>query len=143
LILLVGLIAIALQIFKHDGPVELLAYLRIYWLVLLTNAIFLAASVIVLNVLLRERYVTYAAVVCTCAALFYLYAQGHNHWLYNPLLFQLWNYQDLAGGSGHSMILSNRAYVLALAAVFLTLAHLLYPRRSIRKTGNASATSVD
>jgi ABC-2 type transport system permease protein len=143
LILLVGLTAIAVQVLKHDGPVEVLAYLRIFLLVLLPNAIFLAASMIVLNVVLRDRYVSYAAVIGICGGLFYLYTQGHNHWLYNPLLFQLWNYRDLAEGSGYSTILLSRTYVLAFAVVFLVLAHLLYPRRSNRKTGIAPITGVD
>ncbi|HEX7531185.1 MAG TPA: ABC transporter permease [Pyrinomonadaceae bacterium] len=79
LILLVGVITITLQIFKHNGPIELSAYLRIYCIILIPNAIFMAAAALVLNVLLRDRYLTYAAAIGTCAGLFYLYSQGHNH----------------------------------------------------------------
>ena len=130
LILVVALITIMLQVLKHDGPIELAAYLRVYGLILIPNAIFVAAAVLALSVLLRDRYVTYAAAIGTCSGLFYLYTQGHNHWLYNPLLFQLWTYSDLIGGANHSRILWHRAYCLALAGLFLSVAHLLYPRKS-------------
>lgn len=128
LILLVGVITIALQVLKHNGPIELTAYLRIYGLILIPNAIFMAAAVLALNVLLRDRYLTYAATIGTCAGLFYLYTQGHNHWLYNPLLFQLWNYSDL-----NRAILWQRGYILTLAGLFLGLAHLCYQRKPMRK----------
>jgi ABC-2 type transport system permease protein len=130
LILLVGVITITLQIFKHNGPIELSAYLRIYCIILIPNAIFLAAAALALSVLLRDRYLAYAAAIGTCAGLFYLYSQGHNHWLYNPLLFQLWSYPDLVGGRNYSQILQHRIYILTLAALFIGLAHLWYPRKS-------------
>jgi ABC-2 type transport system permease protein len=133
LILLAGATTIALQLLKHNGPIELVAYLRICGLILIPNAIFIAASALVLNVLLRDRYVTYAAAIGICASLFYLYTQGHNHWLYNPMLFELWTYADLIGGRNYSQTLQNRAYILMLAAIFIGLAHLCYQRKSIRK----------
>ena len=132
LILVVGVVAISLQILKHNGPIELQAYLRINFLILVPNAIFMAATVLMLNVLLRDRYLTYASAIGTCAGLFYLYTQGHNGWLYNPMLFQLWTYLDLIGGPNYSQILQHRIYILALAALFIGLAHLCYPRKSIQ-----------
>lgn len=128
LILAVALITMTLQSVKHNGPIELPAYLRIYGLILIPNAIFLAAAALVTNVLLRDRYLAYAAAIGTSAGLFYLYTQGHNHWLYNPLLFQLWDYANLIGGANHSQVLQHRIYILALAALFLVLAHLCFPR---------------
>lgn len=130
LILVVGVITITVQIVKNNGPIELAAYLRIYGLILIPNAVFVAAAVLALSVLLRDRYVTYAAAIGTCSGLFYLYTQGHNHWLYNPLLFQLWTYSDLIGGANQSHVLWHRAYCLALAGLFLSVAHLFYPRYS-------------
>lgn len=130
LILLVALITITVQALKQHGPVELATYIRIYGLILIPNAVFLAAAALALGVLLRERYVTYAVAIGTCAGLYYLYSQGHNGWLYNPMLFQLWTYPDLIGGRNYSRILWYRVYVLALAAFFIGLAHLLYPRKS-------------
>ena len=132
LILSVAVITISLQILKHNGPIELPAYLRTYSLILIPNAIFMAAAVLMLNVLLRDRYVTYAAAIGICAGLFYLYTQGHNGWLYNPMLFQLWDYANLIGGAKYSQILQHRIYILTLAALFIGLAHLCYPRKSIR-----------
>lgn len=130
LILLVGVITLTLQILKHNGPIELLAYGRIYFLILVPNSIFLAAAALALNLLLRDRYLTYAAAIGTCAGLFYLYTQGHNHWIYNPILFQLWDYSDLIGGVNHSRILWHRLYILILAFLFIGLAHLCYQRKS-------------
>jgi ABC-2 type transport system permease protein len=130
LILIVALITLTLQGVKHNGPIELVAYLRVYGLILIPNAIFLAGTALALSVLLRDRYLTYAAAIGTCVGLFYLYTRGHNHWLYNPLLFQLWDYPDLVGGRNYSRILWHRIYILSLASLFLRLAHLCYPRNS-------------
>ena len=83
-----------------------------------------------LNVLVRDRYLNYALTIGICAALFYLYTQGHNHWLYNPVLVQLWEYADISGGAKHSLIVWNRIYILALSSLFLSFAHFWYPRKS-------------
>lgn len=134
LIVMVGVITIALQLLKHNGPVELSAYLRINSIVVIPNAIFLAATVMALGVLLRDRYVTYVIAIGLCAGLFYLYSQGHNGWLYNPLLFQLWKYSDLTGGGGSRLaqILAQRIHLMACALICLSLAHLSFLRPSNR-----------
>ena len=132
LIFIVGFIALVTQVLKGDWPVELMAYLRVYFLILIPNAIFLAATATFLKVLLRDRYVTYMVAIGTGCGLLYLYGQGHLGWLYNPMLFRLWHYQDLQGGDSVLRILQHRAYVLALALAFLLLTPLLYPRASRR-----------
>lgn len=133
LIVLVALITIALQLLKHNGPVELSEYLRIYGIVVIPNAIFLAAMVMALGVLLRDRYVTFVIAIGLCAGLFYLYSQGHKGWLYNPLLFQLWKYSDLTGGGTRlAQILAQRIHLMAFAVICLSLAHLLFLRPSNR-----------
>jgi ABC-type transport system involved in multi-copper enzyme maturation permease subunit len=128
LMFLVGFIAIILQVVKGNSPLELFAYLKIYFLILIPNAIFLAAASLALNVLLRSRYLAYAIAIGTCAGLFYFYSQGHNHWLYNPLLYQLWDYADLFTRP----ILQHRAYVFGLAACLIAFALLGFQRRSGR-----------
>jgi ABC-2 type transport system permease protein len=129
--LLVGIVTIALQTLKQNGPVDLSAYLRIYGIIVLPNAIFLAAAVMAFSVLLRDRYLTYAVAVGTCAGLFYLYSQGHNGWLYNPMLYQLWRYSDLTGGESRiGQILAQRIHLLAIALSCLSLAHLFCRRPS-------------
>ncbi len=128
LVFLVAVIAIILQVVKHNGPIELLTYARVYFVIVVPNAIFMAAAALLLNVLARDRYLAYALAIGICSGLFYLYSQGHNHWLYNPVLFQLWDYAGLAGGARH--ILWNRIYILALSNSFLFLAHFWYPRKS-------------
>ncbi|HET6893135.1 MAG TPA: hypothetical protein VFH31_18670 [Pyrinomonadaceae bacterium] len=131
LICSVGLIAIVVQIAKSNGPLELSAYARVYFLILVPNAIFVTATALILSVLLRDRYLFYAAAIGICVGLFYLYTQGYNGWLYNPLLYGLWSYVDLAGTSNNgATILLQRLYFLAIAVICLSLAHLLFQRKS-------------
>ncbi len=129
LLVSVGLIAVLTQTLKGDWPVELTAYLRVYFWILIPNAIFLAAAATFLKVLLRDRYVTYMAAIGIGGGLFYFYSQGHRGWLYNPLLFRLWEYPDLVGRNV-SQIAQHRVYILIIALVLLALSHLFYQRRS-------------
>ncbi|MGA9998401.1 MAG: ABC transporter permease, partial [Pyrinomonadaceae bacterium] len=133
LIVLVALVSIALQIFMGQTPVELQAYLIIYALVLIPNIVFMISAAIALNVLLRDKYLAYVASLGIGGGLFYLIAQGYNHWLYNPVLYQLWTYSDLTGaGSRHTQILANRIYFLAISISCLALAHLFFERKSAK-----------
>ncbi len=150
LIVLVGAIAIAIQILKGDTPVNISAYLITYSVILLPNIVFMSAAAIALNVLLRDKYVAYTLIIGISAGLVYLYSQGYKHWLYNPLLFQLWNYGDLIGaGNKLGTILTHRLYCLATATACLSLAHLFFQRKSSkglrvdnRLTGSGWAISV-
>lgn len=133
LIVLVGLTAIAVQLLKGDTPVNISAYLITYSFILLPSIVFMAGTSLALNVLLRDKYLAYAVSIATGAGLFYLYGQGYKDWLYNPLLYQLWNDADLTGaGSNLATILMHRLYCLAIASVFLSLAHLFFERKSTR-----------
>ncbi len=133
LIALVGLCAVALQIIKGHGPLELQAYLVTYSVILLPTALFMIAAAIALNVLLRDKYVAYAAGLGTGGGLFYLYGQGYKHWLYNPALYELWTYRDLStAGDAQTLILTHRLYCLALTTLLLSLAHLFFARESTR-----------
>ncbi|HXQ68883.1 MAG TPA: hypothetical protein VN844_00220 [Pyrinomonadaceae bacterium] len=120
----VGLTAIAIQLVRGHTPVDFSAYLLVYGVVLVPGIIFVTALVVALNILLRNKYVAYVAAIGASAGLFYLYSTGHNHWLYNPLLYQLWTYPDLTSQT----ILVSRLYCLALAAALLALAHLFHER---------------
>lgn len=128
LLIAVGLITVSAQIIKGNGPIELVPYFRVYFWVMIPNAIFLAATAMFLKVLFRDRYLTYAMAVGICSGLFYLYSQGHTHWLYNPLLFRLWSYPDLVNGGSLSRVLGYRLYILTLSLLFIGLAHYFYPR---------------
>jgi ABC-2 type transport system permease protein len=131
LILSVGAIAIVVQVIKGNTPLDLAAYMNVYSLILVPNAIFLCAASLVLHVLLPGRYLAYVAGIGLCVGLFYFYSQGHTSSLYNPLLFNGWSYSDLAGRS-RLRILMLRGYTLALAASFITVAHLAHARRTLR-----------
>jgi ABC-2 type transport system permease protein len=127
---LIGLTSLVIQIVKGDMPVEISAYLSVYGWILLPSIALAAALSIALNVLLRDKYLTYVVSFAAVGGLFYLYTQGYNHWLYNPVLYGLWNYADLAGTSGaHTPILTHRVYFLAITFMSLGLAHLYFPRR--------------
>ncbi|MBV8856876.1 MAG: hypothetical protein JOZ02_08110 [Acidobacteria bacterium] len=130
LVALTGLTACLIQLLKGETPVEPSAYLSVYGWILLPSVALSAALSVALNVLLRDKYVAYAVSFAAVGGLFYLYTQGYNHWLYNPVLYGLWTYADLAGTSGpRAPILTHRVYCLALTCVSLGLAHLYFPRR--------------
>jgi hypothetical protein len=124
LVVAVGLTAIVIQLVRRHTPVEFSAYLLVYGVVLVPGFVFVTALVVVLNIVLRNKYLAYVVAIGTSAGLVYLYSTGHNHWLYNPLLYQLWTYPDLA----NQTILISRLYCLTLAAAFLALAYLRHER---------------
>ena len=130
LVALVALVSAGLQLYKGHTPVELSPYLAATLLILAPTAALATAASVATNVLLRDKYVAYAAQIAAATGLFYLYGQGHNHPLYNPALYRLWTHADLAGAGGWSRLLPHRLYCLALAALCLSLAHLCYGRRS-------------
>jgi hypothetical protein len=111
---------------RGHTPIDFSAYLSINAIVVVPGIVFMTSVVVALNVLLRNKYVTYVFAVGAGAGLFYLYSNGYNHWSYNPLLYRLWKYADLTSGT----ILSYRLYTLALAAGSLALAHLFFERKS-------------
>jgi ABC-2 type transport system permease protein len=128
LILAVGFIAIVLQLLKSNRPLELSAFGNVYLLIVIPNAIFLAAISLALHVLLRSRYLAYVVAIGLCGFLYYLYTQGHNDPSYNPLLLNLWTYQDLLVGPNRMRILGHRAYVLGLAGLLIMAAHFVNRR---------------
>ncbi len=128
---LVAIATIALQIYKGHWPVEILTYLKIYSVILLPSMSFMIASVMTLNVLLRDKYMAYAASLAFAGGSFYLFNSGYNHLLYNPVLYGLWTPYDLTSGSGRlTQILTHRIYCLALAVLCLSLTHLFFERKS-------------
>lgn len=131
LVLSVGVIAIAVQLVKGNTPLELSAYLNVYLLIVVPNAIFLSATWLALHVLLPGRYVAYVAAIGICIGLSYFYSQGYTGELYNPLLFKIWSYSDLAGPN-RPRIMMLRGYTLTLATAFILLAHLVNARRTLR-----------
>jgi ABC-type transport system involved in multi-copper enzyme maturation permease subunit len=144
LIAMAGLSAISIQLLRGHTPIEIPAFLITYSVILLPGLVFLTGLSIALNVLLRDKYLTYAVSIGTAAAMYYLYSQGYNHWLYNPLLYQLWNYTDLTGaGSNQGTILMHRLYCLAIASACLALAHLFISRKSTKglKTGTRPSSN--
>jgi len=130
-ITIAGLTAIAIQLLRGHAPVELYPYLITNSVIVIPSIVFMAGVSILLNVVLREKYLAYVVIVGVGAGLFYLYSQGYNHWLYNPALYQLWTYSDLTG-AGSGRILTQRIYWLALSCLCLALAHLGFRRKSAK-----------
>jgi ABC-2 type transport system permease protein len=126
LVAVVGLLAIVVQLLRGHMPVDVWAYVKVYGVVLIPGIVFMISFVVALNVLLRNKYAAYVIAIGTGAGLFYLYSMGYKHWLYNPLLYQLWKYPDLTSGK----ILAYRLYWLALAVVCVGLAYVLFERKS-------------
>jgi ABC-type transport system involved in multi-copper enzyme maturation permease subunit len=121
-----SLTTILVQLIRGYTPVDLSAYVIINAVVVVPGVIFLTAFVMALNVMLRNKHVTYVIAIAIGAGLVYLYNAGHNHWLYNPLLYRLWTYANLTSGA----ILAYRLYCLALAVAFIALAHVFFERKS-------------
>lgn len=133
LIFAVGIAALAIQVLRNRTPIDLLAYVRVYGFILLPSTIFVTAVAVLANIALRNKHVAYVFSIGTAAALFYLYSNGYNQWLYNPVLYQLWTYADLAGtGNNQTTILIHRIYCLGVAIACLSLAHLLFHRKSTK-----------
>ncbi|HWF90059.1 MAG TPA: ABC transporter permease [Pyrinomonadaceae bacterium] len=126
LMIVVGLVAIVIQLMRGHTPVDFTAYLLVYGVVLIPGIIFVTALVVALNALLRNKYLVNVVAVGIGVGLFYFYSAGYNHWLYNPLLYQLWQFQDLAS----ARILAYRLYCLIAAAACLAVAHICFERRS-------------
>ncbi|HYH84449.1 MAG TPA: ABC transporter permease [Pyrinomonadaceae bacterium] len=142
--LLVCLTAIALQLIRGHTPLEISAYLTTYSLVLLPSMVFLIAAATALNVLLRDKYLAYAVSFAIGIGLFYLYNQGYNDRLYNPVLYGLWTPSDLTGEAGSlSQLITHRIYCLAVATLFFSLANLFFERKAtkgLRSNGRLSST---
>ncbi len=130
LVVLVGLTSIVIQSLRGQTPVEISAYLITYSVILVPSLAFIAAASIALNVLLRDKYVVYAVSIATGSGLFYLYSQGYNHWLYNPVLYGLWTEGDLSAGPAFSRVVVLRVYCLAISVASLVIAHFCFARKS-------------
>jgi ABC-2 type transport system permease protein len=142
LILLVGVAAVTIQIFRGHTPIDLLAYLRVYGIILWPGAFFVTAASLFLNVVLRNKHLAYVVSIAMAVGLFYLYNVGYNHWLYNPTLYRLWSYADLMQGATLRAIVWQRAFWLAAAIVSLALAHLFFQRKSKRRISGGHQLST-
>jgi ABC-type transport system involved in multi-copper enzyme maturation permease subunit len=130
LIVSVGVAAVTIQLIRHHTPIDLVAYLKIYGLILFPSAFILTAVSVLGNVVLRNKYFFYVVSIGTAAGLFYLYSNGYNHWLYNPVLYRLWSYADLMQDATFRAIVSHRAYWSAAAIASLVVAHFFFERKS-------------
>lgn len=132
-VMLGALTAIGLQSYRNSATLELSAYLKVYAIILLPAVAFMSAASLLLSVLSGEKYVAYIAGVASGGGLFYLFTQGHKGWLYNPVLFQLWEYADLGGTGGNfARILLQRLYWLAIAIACLAAAQFFFRREAAR-----------
>jgi ABC-type transport system involved in multi-copper enzyme maturation permease subunit len=133
LITAVALTAIGVQLYKGHAPLELQTYLKTYALILVPSIIFMVAASVALNVLLRDKYLAYAASLAIGGGFYYLSSQGHNNRLYNPVLYQLWTPSELLnGGNSLTRILFHRIYGLSLSVFLLALALLFFERKSTK-----------
>jgi ABC-type transport system involved in multi-copper enzyme maturation permease subunit len=143
LVLLFGLItsvwvaAVAIQLIRHHTPIDFVAYFKVYGLILFPSAFILTAISVMGNVVLRNKYVFYVGSIGTAAGLFYLYTNGYNHWLYNPVMYRIWSYADLTQGATRQAIIWQRAFWLVAAVAALVLAHLFFERKSARSRFHA------
>jgi ABC-type transport system involved in multi-copper enzyme maturation permease subunit len=130
LLILGGLTAMLTQVLRGQAPVDVSAYVIIYTVILVPSLAFMAAASLALNVFLRDKYLCYAVTIATGSALLYLYSQGFNHWLYNPVLYGLWTESDFASWDRLSYLIWLRVYCLAIGVIGLVAAHVFFERRS-------------
>ena len=129
LLVLAGLTAMLTPFLRGQTSIDVASYLLIYTVILVPSLIFMTAASLALNVLLRDKYLCYAVTIATGSALIYLYSQGSNHWVYDPVLYGLWTENDFASSERVSYLMWLRVYCVAIAAVCLVVAHALFPRR--------------
>jgi ABC-2 type transport system permease protein len=128
LLVLVGLTAILTQLLRGQTPIEISTYLIAYSVILVPSIAFVGAFAIALNILLRDKYVTYTVSIAAGLGLFYLYSWGYNHWSYNPALYGLWTESDL--NRMPARLLPLRAYWLGLTIICLLIAHVGFRRKT-------------
>lgn len=130
LMILAGVTAMLTQLVRGQTPIDVVSYLIIYTVILAPSLIFMAAGSLALNVLLRDKYLCYAITIAIGSALFYLYSQGFNHWLYNPILHGLWTESDFASSERLSYLTLLRMYCVGFAGACLVLAYVFFARKS-------------
>lgn len=134
LLILIGITAMLTQVFRGQTPIEIWAYAITYSVILVPSLAFISAASIALNVLLRDKYLTYVVIIAAASGLFYLYSQGYKHWLYNPVLYGLWTEADLTRPDVGSLV-TLRLYCIGLTLLSLWLAHFFFGRPgSIRRS---------
>jgi hypothetical protein len=120
--------AVLLQLYRGHAPLDLLAYLKTYAVILLPSVVFMCAASVSLNVLLRDKYLAYAVSLAAGGTVYYLASQGYGGRLSNPALYNLWTPADLLDGGRLARILTHRVYCLALSSTLLALAFVFFGR---------------
>lgn len=134
LMVLFMLTALALQLYRGLAPVELRPYLVVYGLIVLPSIAFIIGAALALHVLLRDKYLAHAVGVALGVCLFYLLSRGYTNWLYNPVLYRLWNYSDMTGLAPYRTgLLLHRVYWGAITVAALAVAHIFYQRGATKK----------
>jgi hypothetical protein len=131
----VTLTSVLLQVLRGHTPVDATPYLTAAAVILAPSVMVIAAASLLLNVVLRDKYVAYAVSIALAIGLFYLYGQGRNLWWYNPLLIGLWTPTDLTDVWQNRVgVLVRRVYWLVIAVGCLGVAHRFYFRGVSRRT---------
>lgn len=101
--------------------IEVAPYLMVYGWVQLPALVCIAALSIALASAVREKLLAHAIAIGLGSALFYLYSQGFNHWLYNPTLHESWTYGGLAGQASRVPFGLRAIYLFAVTIAALIL----------------------
>lgn len=130
LLVLAAITAMLTQFLRGQTPIEISKYFIAYTVVLVPSLAFVASASLWLSILLRDKYLFYAAMIAIGSGMFYLYSLGFNHWLYNPVLHGLWIDSDLSSWARLSHIIGLRIYWFVITGLCLVLAHLFFARKS-------------
>lgn len=135
--LLAALTAMANQFVRWNGlgltpRVELAPYVSLGLHVILPAILLLCALALVVNVLVRQRYVAYFVLLAIGAAYaWWVVIKGHRSLLWNPLAVGHWRYSDLTGLEASARALGwHHAYWAVLLVGGLALSNWLLERTS-------------
>lgn len=130
LLLVIVFTASLTQLLRRQTPIDISAYLVTYSIIIAPGLAFTASACMAIHVMLRDKYLAYAVIIAIGAGLFYLYTQGYNHWLYNPLLWGLWGERDLIGVPWRLVTL--RIFSVAITLICLLIGLIGFERKSAR-----------
>lgn len=123
--------ALSLQVYRTSAVPSIYPYVAVCAIILLPGVASMLAFSLLLHVLLRDKYLAYGVNLAVGGSLYYLLTQGYHHWLYNPLLLNLWSAADLyPAAPAFTKILLYRLYWLCVTLGSLMLAHRYFRRPS-------------
>jgi ABC-2 type transport system permease protein len=133
--------SIGFQLMRGLKPLTLTPYLLVYAIILLPSVIFVIGAIMMLHVLLRNKYLAHIVGLGLIGGVVWLLLNGYVNGLYNPVLYQLWTYEELVG-SKQPFLLLHRVYWLAITMACVAVAHRFYARGATNERSRTVVLAV-